>query len=156
MKKRNMCVLSAALLILPFPLMAAEKTQADADDDTLRHYLSKSEVVVVGQVTDGLQRIGVDFGSAYPVRVVEFEFKVSDGIKGKIAAKQTINVTVTRAVDIEPWIPRQGNRFVLFLKPSGKSWTSADKWFGVQPHSEAFVTHLKRLRDQPAVPPKTP
>ena len=78
----------------------------------------------------GLQRIGVDF-APIPVSVIGFQVNVTNSIKGKIAAKQTIMVTMTRAHDIGTLTPpQQGEELVLFLKSSGDSWVSADKWFG--------------------------
>ncbi|MBI3469530.1 MAG: hypothetical protein HY000_41540, partial [Planctomycetes bacterium] len=66
--------------------------------------LSKSEAVVVGKVTDGLQRIGVDF-NPIPVNVIGFQVKVTDSIKGEVAAKQTMMVTATRAFNIGQSLP---------------------------------------------------
>lgn len=155
MRKLNVSVFMVFLVLSGLPFAAAGQGKPDCDDDTLRHYLSKSEAVVVGEVTDGVQRIGVDFGSANPVSVVEFQLKVSDSLKGKIAAKQTITVTVTRAPDIGQSVPEPGQRVVLFLKSSGGTWASADKWFGMRPHSVTFVEHLKRVQSQEKAPVKS-
>ena len=141
-----------ALLLMAGPVAAAGQVKPDSDDDTLRHYLSKSDAIVVGQVTEGVQRIGVDFGPANPVSVAEFQLKVSYSIKGRIAAKQTIKVAWTRPLDIGQSVPEPGQRVVLFLKASGESWATADKWFGLCPHSPAFVEHLKRVKSQVEVP----
>jgi hypothetical protein len=154
-----MQALSAAVIAVFFPILAlsplaAEQAKSDGDDDTLKHYLSKAEVVVVGEVTDGLQKIGVDFGSAYPVERTEFEFQVSERIKGQATPKQMLRVTVARAQDLGHWMPGPGEKLVLFLKSSGSSWVSADKWFGAQPYSRAFVIHLKRVKIQPEAPAK--
>jgi hypothetical protein len=83
--------------------------------------------------------------------VVEFQLEVSDSLKGKIAAKQTITVSVTRAIEVGQSVPEPGQRVVLFLKSSGESWASADKWFGLRP-SGTFVEHLKRVQRQANAP----
>jgi len=153
MQKLSVSVFTVFLL-MAVPFVAAGQGKLDSDDDTLRHYLSKSDAVVVGQITEGVQRIGVDFGPANPVSVAEFQLKVSDSIKGRVAAKQTIKVTLTRALDIGQSVPEPGQRVVLFLKASGESWATADKWFGLCPHSPTFVEHLKRVKSQIEAPAK--
>lgn len=155
MQKLSVAVFTVCLLVLVMPFTAVGQDKQDSDDETLRYYLSKSEAVVVGKVTDGLQRIGVDF-NPIPVNVIGFEIKVTDSIKGKVAAKQTIMVTVTRAYNIGQSLPpEQGEKVVLFLKSSGDSWVTADKWFGMQPHSLTLVEHLKRVNRQAKAPAKT-
>src|SRR5262245_13129234 len=99
MQKLTASAFTVVLLVLAVPLAAAGQDKRDSDDDTLKYYLSKSEAVVVGEVTDGMQRLGVDFDSI-PVSVIGFQVKVTESIKGKIAAKQTIMVTMNRALDI--------------------------------------------------------
>lgn len=154
MQKLSVSVFTVCLLTLVMPFAAVGQDKQDSDDDTLRYYLSKSETVVVGKVTDGVQRIGVDF-NPIPVNVIGFQVHVTDSIKGKVAAKQTIMVTVTRAHKIGQSLPpEQGEKVVLFLKASGDSWVSADKWFGMQPHSPTFVEHLKRVNSQAKAPAK--
>jgi hypothetical protein len=154
MHKLSVSVFTAFLLLLAAPFAATGQDKPDSDDDTLRYYLSKSEAVVVGKVTDGLQRIGVD-SDPIPVNVIGFQVKVTDSIKGKVAAKQTIMVTVTRAFDIGQSLPpEQGQKVVLFLKSSGDSWVSTDKWFGMQPHSRTLVEHLKRVKSEAKAPGK--
>ena len=154
MQKLSASIFTVFLLLLTAPFTAVGQDKPDSDDDTLRYYLSKSEAVVVGKVTDGVQRIGVDF-NPIPVNVIGFEVEVTDSIKGKIAAKQTIMVTVTRAHNIGQSLPpEQREKVVLFLKSSGDSWVSADKWFGMQPHSLTLVENLKRVNGQVKAPAK--
>ncbi|MFO0841523.1 MAG: hypothetical protein U0797_03850 [Gemmataceae bacterium] len=146
--------LTALALLLARPFAAPGQGKPDTDDDTLRYYLSKADAVVVGKVTDGLQRLGVDF-EPIPVSVIGFQVKVIKSIKGKVAAKQAIMVTVTRAHDIGTSAPpNQGEEFVLFLKSSGDAWVSADKWFGMRPYSRTFVAHLERVKSQGKAPAK--
>jgi hypothetical protein len=154
MQTPSAAVVTVLLPLLALPPMPAERAKPDGDDDTLKHYLSKAEAVVVGEVADGLQRIGVDFGPAHPVGVVTFRFRVSESIKGKAAAKETITVAATRALEVGQGVPPRGTRLVLFLKASGESWASADKWFGMHPHSPAFVEHLRRVNNRPEAPAK--
>jgi hypothetical protein len=150
MQKLKKTVVLVLFLILIVQSNAAERGRPDCDDNTLEHYLSKTDVVVIGEVTGGLQRIGIDTESSYAARETRFEFAVSESIKGKLAAQQTIDVTVIRIHDIsqEHWSPAQGDKLILFLKASGDSWVTADKWFGAQPYSQAFVEHLKRVQAQ--------
>lgn len=148
MQKLSATVFTGCLLILAMPLTAVGQDKTDSDDDTLKYYLSKSEAVVVGTVTDGLQRIGVDF-TPIPVNSIGFEIKVIDSIQGKVAAKQTMVLTVTRAFNLGQSLPPvQGEKVVLFLKASGNSWVSVDKWFGMQPYSPTLVENLKRVKGQ--------
>ena len=72
--------MSAVAVTVLLPLLVApegvtEPARSDGDDGTLKHYRSKSEEVVVGEVTDGFWRIGAHFGSAHPVKEVTFELK---------------------------------------------------------------------------------
>src|SRR5262245_60707674 len=96
MRKLNVSVFTALSLLSAVSFTAAGQDKPDRDDDTLKYYLSKSDAVVVAKVTDGLQRIGVDFNQI-PVNAIEFEAQVTDSIKGNVAAKKKIMVSATRA-----------------------------------------------------------
>lgn len=148
MRKLSLSVFTVVLLFPAMPLAATGQDRQDGDDDTLRYFLSKADAVVVGEVTDGMQRVGVD-SNPIPVNVTGFQVKVTESIKGRVAAQQRIMVTVHRAFGLGQTLPPElGEKVVLFLKSSGNSWVSADKWFGMQPHSLILVENLKRVKSQ--------
>ncbi len=133
-------------LTLPFETIAQNKK--DSDDDTLRYYLSKSDAVVVAKVAEGLQSIGFDY-NPIPVNVNSFHIQVIDSIKGNFAVKELISVKVTRAYNLcQSLPPEREEKIVLFLKGSGDSWFSADKWFAMQPYSLTLVEQLKQIQGQ--------
>lgn len=117
-------------------------------DESLKQYLKKSEAVVIGEVTDAMQRIGIDFPPGGCVSQVHFEFRVLESIQGSIRAQQTIPVLLIRVQEIGLNFPLPGEKLVLFLKPSGEGWVSVDKYLGMIPYSPAFVGDLKRVHHQ--------
>ncbi len=150
MKRFSISVFMFGLLIAAMPLGTAKEGHADSDDDTLKLYLSKAETVVVGEVTDGMQRIGVDQSGGTGVNVVSFEVKVTESIQGKVAAKKTIVVTFQQAIGLDRYLLKVGDKLVLFLKPAGDSFVTADKWFGATPYSWTLVHNLKRVKEESA------
>ena len=142
MKKLIFCFLVATLM-----LQAIAK--ADDSDDTLKFYLSKSDLVVLGNIIS----IPVAFMSESGVPNYNCKFKVVDVIKGDNSLKgKIIDVSVLRfeihKKDHHPLITKDAE-CILFLKkvPQGTVplWRTSDYWFSVQYPSPWMVRSLKRL-----------
>jgi hypothetical protein len=141
-----MRTLLAVGLMVVFTASAA----ADGGDDTLRFFLSRSDLVVVGTLTS--DPVGVEKEAG----VVNYhcQVAVSEVLKGKVSSKDELTVTIIRFESAEedklPWL-KKGARCILFLKsadPKTPSWETADVWFGVQPSSPWMARSLKRLARQ--------
>ena len=146
---KSMAVLLAGVILLgPAPV------GADDSDDTLKFYLSKSDLVVLGRIlNDPLAISGRDGVPNYIC-----EFKVSDVLKGDEKLKgETIRVNIVRRElnkkDKHPLIKKDAE-CILFLKKADNampSWETADFWFGIQYPSPVMAKSLKRLAAPEAV-----
>ena len=87
--------------------------------------LEQSEVVVVAEVTDGLQKIGVEF-EPEPLFVCGFEIKVLQAIKGNISANNILQVIGQQKLNIGLEPPQIGQTLVMFLKDSERGWINSD------------------------------
>jgi len=87
--------------------------------------LGQSEVVVVAEVTDGLQKIGVEF-EPEPLFVCGFEIKVLQAIKGNISANNILQVIGQQKFNIGLEPPQIGQTLVMFLKDSDRGWINSD------------------------------
>ena len=135
-------------LIAPLICLAAPVALADASDDTLKFFLSKSEVIVSGKIATEPMGITDELG------VLNYicEFQVQDVLKGDAGLQgRTVKVNIMRfekdAKDKHPLI-KKDQECLLFLKsatPNTPSWVTADFWFGVQQHSPWMARSLKRL-----------
>ena len=122
---------------------------ANDSDDTLKLYLSKSDLVVSGTIESR------SADASWEIGVMEHlcEFKVEEVAKGDIKLKgQVIKVNIKRfELDKEDEHPlvKAGGACVLFLKnePPGTSpsWRTADFWFGIQQRSPMLLRSLKHL-----------
>ena len=85
----------------------------------------RSEAVVLAEVTDGLQRIGVDF-EPEPLFVCGFEIKVLQAIKGNISANTILQVIGQQkfTLGLEP--PQTTQKLKMFLKFGERGWVNAD------------------------------
>lgn len=133
--------------------------RADDGDDTLRSYLSKSDVVALGEFTSE------PIGESAEAGLVHYQadFKIARLLKGKPLGDRrdggTIRANVVR-VEFEPAdkLPalRKGGRCVLFLTCNDRqgppSYITADPWFGVQPPLPSLAKSLARLAAPPATP----
>ncbi len=136
------------LLVLLTSLIAVLPVRGDAGDDTLRSFLSKSELVVLGKITS--EPIGIIEESGVPNYFCEF--RVQDVIKGDGKLKdQVIKVNITRfemdSKDKHPFIRKDGE-CILFLNSTASitpSWVTADFWFGLQHPSPWMAQSLKRI-----------
>ncbi|MCH7725931.1 MAG: hypothetical protein IH991_05540 [Planctomycetes bacterium] len=121
---------------------------ADDGDDTLRFYLSKSDLVVRGVI------VSTPIGEIDEVGVVNYicEFKIAEVLKGKKPSKSPMAVNVIRFEmgkdDRVPFL-KKGGKCILFLKQARRgtipAWHTVDMWFGIQRPSPWMVRSLKRL-----------
>jgi len=151
MKKLIFCFLVATLM-----LQAIAK--ADDSDDTLKFYLSKSDLIVLGNIISIL----VAFMSESGVPNYNCKLKVADVIKGDISLKgKIIDVSILRfeihKKDHHPLIKKDAE-CILFLKKTSQgtvpAWVTSDFWFGVQYPSPWMVRSLKRLAKKKSVDDK--
>jgi hypothetical protein len=147
-------------------LVFAAPSFADSGDDTLRSYLKKSALVVLGEITSE------PIGMSTEAGVLNYicDFRIAEVLDGERPADDTIRVAIIRFENSDAdRIPelKQGSRWILFLKsaPRGATpvWETADVWFGVQRPSPWMARSLKRLsgkseseagrdiRDEPSV-----
>ena len=139
------------LLVLLSSLIAMLPVLGDSGDDTLKFFLSKSELVVIGKITSEPS------GTIEESGVLNYfcEFHVQDVLKGDGKLKdQVIKVNITRfemkAKDKHPLIKKDGE-CILFLKnadPGTPSWVTADFWFGLQHPSPGMAQSLKRVASE--------
>lgn len=128
--------------------IAAAASSDQTGDDTLRFYLSKSDIAVLGKIVAA--PLEYQFESGVPL--YQCEFLVSDVYKGDVALKgEIIKVSIKRLEaskkDKHPLVKKDGE-CILFLKnisPSAPPWETADVWFGVQQPSPPLAHSLKRL-----------
>jgi hypothetical protein len=125
---------------------------ADESDDTLRFFLSKADLIVLGTVTsEPTERVEEEGVPSYLC-----EFTVSDVCKGDITLRsKTVKVSIKRferdKKDHHPLIKKDAE-CILFLKKAPErttpQWVTADFWLGVQYPSPWMVKSIKRLAKQ--------
>ncbi len=149
----RLAALVAALICLAAPI-----TMADEGDDTLKFFLSRSELIVSGRITTDPTGMSEEVG----VFNYTCEFQIQDVLKGDTSLKgRDINVRIIRferdARDKHPLI-KKDKECILFLKsapnasPTAPAWVTADCWFGVQEPGPWMARSLKRLTAQRAKP----
>lgn len=123
---------------------------ADDGDDTLRYYLSKSSLVVSGEITEGPR---MTFMDASVIRY-SFRLKITKIMKGSVKENELKDGLGVSA--IHPEIDKRerlafvkkGERVILFLREREDKfggWEGVDPWFGVQQHNELMEDALERL-----------
>jgi len=144
------------MIALGLALVLPGLAVAGDPEETLRFYLAKSDVVVVGEFTSEPIHKSNKFGSHDQV-----DFKIARLLKwvapGEVRVGDTIKVHIVRAVlhsdDFEPedQLPelKKGGKCILFLechdlKPT-PSYITADTWFGVQRPSPWMEKSLARI-----------
>jgi hypothetical protein len=136
------------LLALLVTLIAVLPVRGDSGDDTLKSFLSKSDLVVMGKITS--EPIGLNHEVGVPNYICEF--RVEEVLKGDAKLKdQVIRINIMRfemeVKDKHPLIKKDGE-CILFLKsaaPNAPAWVTTDFWFGVQHPSPWMTRSLKRL-----------
>ena len=139
----NTSTILASILV---GLFSGVSVRADDGDDTLKFFLSKSDLVVAGKITT--EPVARTFEAFVPNYLCEF--KVDDIAKGDQKLKgQTIKVNIKRFEQVDqdkhPFVKKDA-ACILFLKStSGGSWETADFWFGVQSPGPWMMRSLQRL-----------
>jgi len=140
-------------------VLLSNVSHADDSDDTLRIFLSKSDLVVLGTIVTEPTGITSELG------VLNYicQFKVSDVCKGNVELKgETIRANIKRfemgKKDHHPLIKKDAE-CILFLKKevegTNPQWVTADFWFGIQHPIPWMAKSLKRLaKDKPSEPYK--
>jgi len=146
MKRRILMLCSLVFLI-------ALSAPADESDDTLKHFLSKSDCVVLGAIVS--KPIGLSTESGVVVYICDF--KISEVLKGNgltngITTKVSIERFVQSTSDQHPLI-KEGSECILFLKNAKPhnipKLQTADYWFGIQYPSSSLVHSIKRIAQKP-------
>jgi hypothetical protein len=146
------CMIAVGLaLVLPGIVVASDL------EETLRFYLAKSDVAVLGEFASEPIRKGANkFTTHY-----QADFKITQLLKwdapGETKVGATIKVHIVRAVlhedDFEPEdrLPdlKKGGKCILFLEchdlTPTPSYITADIWFGVQRPSSWMAKSLARI-----------
>lgn len=139
----------SACAVVVFVLLA-RSSLADDGEDTLRSYLSKSSLVVSGEIIAGPDVSTTEqWVNRYSMRV-----KVAKVIKGGINDKELkdgLDLTVIRfekKVSERLAFLKKDGRVILFLRERDdnvRGWRSVDPWFGVQQYNEIMEDELERL-----------
>jgi len=117
--------------------------RADDSDDTLRFYLSKSELAVVGQVLDEPFGITSEAGvDNYVCRIRVVEHLAGTALKANVLRANVVRFSDTGGV------PRKDAKYILFLKSHARnipSWETADVWFGILPYHGGTARSIERV-----------
>jgi hypothetical protein len=144
--RRKTMMKQLALFIAAFASVSAI---ADIGDDTLRQYMSKSDVVLAAQ----LKSLTVERGTNSTTYKLVFMTHTGGVYHGRGPHGEEITVDLLHPGDLPPGeltFPfSEGTAYILFLKkpltPESKAWRPADPWFAVQPHYSALAHALRRL-----------
>jgi hypothetical protein len=120
-------------------------------DSTLRYYLSRSDLVVSGEITTDAA------GTQEEVGVVHYSchFQIAEVLSGNKPAEESIHVMITRfeleEADRLPEL-KKGCKCILFLRNIGPTdrpmWETSNAWFGFQRPSPTMAKTLKRLASE--------
>ena len=130
------------VLLLNTPMFAR------GSDATLQFYLSKSELVVLGEIASEISSATEEAGAVNH----RCDFQIAEVLKGQWPGEPKIAVNIARFelndADRLPEL-KQGYRCILFLNNQGNRktprWQTADVWFGIQNSSPSMAKSLKRL-----------
>src|SRR5262249_24329833 len=138
-------------MVLGLVLALGTPAFADDSDETLRFFLSKSDLVVLGEITSKPDGIVDEKG----VWNYVCDFRIAEVLKGQKPGADTIRINIVRIeLNNENRLPelKKGGKCILFLKKAGvgvePAWQSADSWFGFQRPSPWMARSLKRLAGQ--------
>ena len=121
---------------------------AYGSEETLRYFLAKSDLVVLGEIASEPTRTSEEVGVVYYL----CDFQIADVLSARKPTEESIRVKITRfEADEADRMPelKKGCRCILLLKNVGGNeqpkWETADVWFGFQRPSPSLATTLKRL-----------
>jgi hypothetical protein len=122
---------------------------AGDSEESLRHFLARSDVIVLGEFAT--EPVGKK--ASEEVRHYQADFKISQVVKwdapGETRVGETIKVHIL--LDGEERLPelKKGGKCLLFLKchnlKPNPSYITADFWFGVQRPNAGLASSLLRL-----------
>ena len=140
------------LSLLVLIILPSVYCMANDSYDTLRYYLSKSELVLFGTI------VNEPVGLIDEEGVVNYitDFMVKEVLKGEtIISGDTLKVNIIRhELSPEDRLPliRQHSDCILFLNKARKGdipeWLTSDFWFAVQYPSLSLATSLKQLNQE--------
>lgn len=121
---------------------------AYGSEGTLRYFLSKSDLVILGEITSEPTRTSEEVGVVY----YYCDFQIADVLSAWKPTEESIHVNIIRfELDESDRIPDLtiGCKCILFLKNVGgiekPEWETSDVWFGFQRPSPSMAETLKRL-----------
>jgi hypothetical protein len=138
-------------LALGLAVVLAAPCLGDDGDDTLNFYLSRSDLVVRGEI------VSHPVGFVWQAGVANYtcDFRIAEVLKGKGPGTDTIAVMIVRfELEEGDGLPdlKKGGKGVLFLKAADggatPAWRTADVWFGFQRPAPWMVGSLKRLAEE--------
>jgi len=138
---------------LLLPLVIEQGISGD-ECDPLRCLTSKSDLVIVGEITDDPRYIGIEGVECCLSRVKIRRVLKGDAQKNRVIYFSHWRSTSTAAAilgfpsrptlkDRSPHLKR-GQECILFLKRGRNKppWETADRWFGVQPGNDTMANSI--------------
>lgn len=138
-------------------------SSTDDGTETLKYFVSKSDLVVVATIAD--EPLWIDYSapiSGFYPRTCYFKAAIDKVLAGDASHPAEIAVQAVRIQNTSerPFADLvKGRRFVFFLKRNGDAWHTADPWFGVWPYTPGLEAALSGRLDfiiVPAVRPRHP
>lgn len=118
------------------------------NDETLRFYLSKSDLVVVGEIASDPTRASEEVG----VVIYTCDFRITATVSGRKPIEDSIAINIIRLErDDADRVGelKKGFQCILFLKNVGSDktprWETADVWFGLQRATPTLERSLQRI-----------
>lgn len=121
-------------------------TPADGGIETLKYFVSKSDLVVVATIVD--EPLWIDYSapiSGYYARTCYFQATIERVLAGDVAHFEKIAVQAARIQNTSerPFDDlAKGRKFIFFLKQNKEAWHTADPWFGVCPYTPGLEEAL--------------
>lgn len=141
-----------AILVAVLGTTLCPPLAASESDDTLRYYLSKSDLAVAGTLASEPVGVTDEDGIVHYI----CDLKVLDVLAGSLSEKRIQVDVVRHELKEEDRLPylRKGADVVLFLAKAGEgatpAWKTADLWFGVQFYNSALARAVPRVARTPA------
>lgn len=134
-------------LLLPFlPCRAVDPGSTDDGSETLKYFVSKSDLVVVATIAS--EPMWIDYSApihGYYPRTCYFRATIERVLAGDAAHPAEISVEAARIqhTSERPFDDlAKGRKFIFFLKQNKDAWHTADPWFGVCPDTRGLEAAL--------------